>query len=412
MNLKSLAGIPKSISLKALLLIVLALLPLAVFSQDRQILEDKRKKLIEEIQQTEQLLQETVKSRETALLRFNTLQEQIRKRRLLIQTLEAEVGLADGNLSQIQNVIQSLQSDIDKLFREYAQMARVAYRQKLSMGRLVFLLSAKNFNEAFRRWQYLRQYDQYRQKQAHLIQQTQASLTTQLGELEARKREKQLLLGKAQNQTGRLEIELEEKNKLVKTLKSDESRLASDLKQKRTAHEQLNSAIEKIIREEMAKARKAERKEETKAEVTAAREASSSFEQLKGKFLWPVTSGVITGHFGKQEHPTLNRVYITNNGIDIRTELDAPVFAIYQGEVAGVQFIPGYSSYMVIIRHGAYYTVYSNLEEVGVQRGQQVKTRDPIGKVRTDPKTNAAEVHFEVWKEKNRMNPTEWLKPR
>lgn len=410
--MKSLADIPKPISLKALLIVFAALLPLIAFSQDRQILEEKRQKLIEDIQKTEQLLQETVKSKETTLLRYNTLQEQIKKRRQLIQTLEAEVALADGNVSQIQNVILSLQSDIDQLFREYAKMARVAYRQKLSLGRLVFLFSSHSLNEAFRRWQYLRQYDQYRQKQAHLIQQTQASLTTQLGELESRKREKQLLLGKAQNQAGMLETELDEKNKLLKNLKSDESRISSDLKQKRIAHEQLNSAIEKIIRDEMAKARKAERKEENKAVVAAANEASASFEQLKGKFTWPVASGAITGHFGRQEHPTLHNVYISNNGIDIRTDLNAQVHCIFQGEVVGVQFIPGYSSYMAIIRHGNYYTVYSNLEEVAVQRGQQVKTREVIGKVRTDPKTNAAVVHFEVWKEKNRMNPTEWLKPR
>lgn len=409
--MKSPADILKSISPKTLLCAIL-LLPLLTFAQERQILEDKRQKLIQDIQKTEQLIRETARSKETALLRFNTLSEQIQKRRQLIQTLESEVTLADGNVLQVQQVIQSLQTDIDKLFREYAQMARVAYRQKLSFGRILFLFSADTFNEAFRRWQYLKQYDQYRKKQARLIQETQASLTAQLSELEARKREKQTLLEKAQVQSRRLEVELGEKDNLVKTLKSDEKRLMGDLKKQRQAHEQLNSAIEKIIREEMAKARKAERTEENAEAVTEAIETSTSFEQLKGKFSWPVSNGTITGYFGKQKHPSLSGVYISNNGIDIRTSLNAPVQCIFQGEVVGVQFIPGYSSYMAIVRHGSFYTVYSNLEEVKVQRGQQVKARDVIGTVRTDPKTNAAEVHFEVWQEKNRMNPMDWLKPR
>ncbi|MBK8489586.1 MAG: peptidoglycan DD-metalloendopeptidase family protein [Saprospirales bacterium] len=401
----------KSISRKVLFAALL-FLPLFAFSQERQMLEEKRQKLIQDIQKAERLLTETKKTKETTLLRFNTLQEQIKKRKQLIQTLEAEVQLSEESLTNVHHIIQSLQSDVDKLYREYGQMVRIAYRQKLSMGRIMFLFSAHSLNDAFRRWQYLKQYDRYREKQAHLIQETQSSLQIQFLELEARKQEKQSLLETTQQQAGHLETELNQKNQLLKTLKSDESRLLSDLKTKRKAHEQLNSAIEKIIREEMAKARKEERKVENSAVVNAAAETSSNFEGLKGRMSWPVKSGTITGYFGRQEHPSISGVYLTNNGIDIRTDLDATVQCIFQGEVVGVQFIPGYSSYMAIIRHGSYYTVYSNLEEVVVKRGQTIKAQETIGKVRTDPKTNAAEVHFEVWKEKNRMNPLDWLATR
>jgi len=401
----------KSISLKALVVILL-LLPLGSFSQDRQAMENKRKKLIQDIEKAEQLLSETTRTKETTLIRYNTLQGQIRKRKELIQTLETEVKLADGSVSNLQAVIQSLQNDIDKLYREYGQMARVAYRQKLSFARLSFLFSARSLNDAFRRWQYLRQYDHYRKKQVHLIVETQATLLAQLNEMENRKLEKENLLQDAQRQTEKLAGELGQKDKLLKTLKSDESRLMSDLRQKRKAHEELNSAIEKVIREEMARARKASRKEDTGATAAAASAASSGFEAQQGRLAWPVENGTITGYFGRQKHPSLSGVYLSNNGIDIRTDLNASVKCIFPGEVVGVQFIPGYSSYMAIIRHGSYYTVYSNLEEVSVKRGQPVKAKETIGKVRTDPKTNAAEVHFEVWLEKNRMNPLDWLAPR
>ena len=409
--MRSPADIVKSISRKVLFAALL-FLPLFAFSQERQMLEEKRQKLIQDIQKAEKLLTETKKTKETTLLRYNTLQGQIKKRKQLIQTLETELQLSEESLTNVHHIIQSLQSDIDKLYREYGQMVRIAYRQKLSLGRVMFLFSAHSLNDAFRRWQYLKQYDRYREKQAHLIRETQSSLQIQFLELEARKQEKQALLESAQQQAGHLETELNQKKQLLKTLKSDESSLLSDLKAKRKAHEQLNSAIEKIIRDEMAKARKEERKEENSAVVIAAAETSSNFEGLKGRMSWPVNSGTITGYFGKQEHPSISGVYLTNNGIDIRTDLNASVKCIFQGEVVGVQFIPGYSSYMAIIRHGSYYTVYSNLEEVSVKRGQTIKAQEIIGKVRTDPKTNAAEVHFEVWKEKNRMNPLDWLAAR
>ncbi len=401
----------RSIAPKVFLALFL-LAPLLCFSQERQLLEERRKKLILDIQKAEELLTDTKKNKETTLLRYNTLQGQIKKRKELIRTLQEEVNLADGSLTQLHSVIQSLQSDIDKLYREYGQMARVAYRQKLTLGRILFLFSAHSLNDAFRRWQYLKQYDHYREKQAHLISETQSTLISQLHELETRKKEKQSLLENANWQTGRLATELDEKDKLLKSLKTYEDSLMAELKKKRQAHEQLNSAIEKVIRDEMAKARKAERKDETNTVSNAAAEASSGFEGVKGRLGWPVQNGTITGYFGRQEHPSLSGVYLTNNGIDIRTELDASVLCIFQGEVVGVQFIPGYSSYMAIIRHGSYYTVYSNLEEVSVKRGQTVKAKEVIGKVRTDPKTSAAEVHFEVWQEKNRMNPLDWLAPR
>lgn len=402
----------KSIVLNSLLAAIFILLPLLSFSQERQLLEEKRKKLILDIEKAEQLLTETKKTKETTLLRYNTLQGQIKKRKELILTLEEEVQLTDVSVSKIQAIIQSLQSDIDKLYLEYGQMARVAYRQKLSLGRIMFLFSARSLNDAFRRWQYLKQYDHYREKQARLIVETQSSLVSQLKDLETRKQEKQALLASAQRQAGVLVSELGEKDKLLKTLKSDEDRLLSELRKKRQAHEQLNSAIEKVIREEVAKARKAERKMEAGATSAVTAEASSSFEAMRGRLTWPVQNGTVTGYFGRQEHPSLSGVYLTNNGIDIRTDLNASVKCIFPGEVVGVQFIPGYSSYMAIIRHGTYYTVYSNLEEVSVKRGQALKAKDTIGKVRTDPKTNAAEVHFEVWEEKNRMNPLDWLAPR
>ena len=117
---------------------------------------------------------------------------------------------------------------------------------------------------------------------------------------------------------------------------------------------------------------------------------------------------MITKFFGKQAHPSLRKIEITNNGIDIRTDRNASVRAVFHGEVVGTQFIPGYN-HMLILKHGNFYTVYSNLKDVSVRRGDQVKAKQAIGQVSLDPKTNISEVHFELWQNKERLNPVNWI---
>jgi murein DD-endopeptidase MepM/ murein hydrolase activator NlpD len=135
---------------------------------------------------------------------------------------------------------------------------------------------------------------------------------------------------------------------------------------------------------------------------------TGAFEQNRGRLPWPVANGVVTGYYGRQPHPTLQNVVVDNNGIDIRTDVNAEVRAVFQGEVVGTQFIPGYN-YMLIIKHGNFYTVYSNLEDVKVKRGDQVILKQPLGRVSKDVQTNTSSLHFEVWLEKERMNPLHWL---
>jgi len=136
---------------------------------------------------------------------------------------------------------------------------------------------------------------------------------------------------------------------------------------------------------------------------------TSVFNGSRGQLPWPVASGVITSYFGKQAHPTLKKIQITNNGIDIQTQQNATVKAVFQGEVVGTQFIPGHH-YMVILRHGNYYTVYSNLENILVKRGETVNMQQALGQVAIDGKSGKSEVHFEVWRDKVRLNPTDWVR--
>ncbi len=395
--------------------ILLFYIPLSIFGQDRKVLEEQRKQLIQEIEQTSTLLATAKKNKEAALDRFFVLQRQIKKRQQLINTLKEELVLTDASILRVDEVITFLSNDIDRLKKEYSQMLRIAYRHRKSQSFLVFLFSARNFNDAYRRWQYIRQYDRYRKRQAEVIIATQESLRDRASTLVARKEEKQKLLTSSLQQQSLLSRELKEKDEILSSLKENEAQLSGVLKKQQAAHQKLNDAIEEIIVAEMAKRRKearssealAKRKEEAKEVAggkTLASNLVANFRKNKGRLPWPVQEGIITKNFGTQPHPTLKGIQISNNGIDIETNKEATVYAIFDGEVVGVQFIPGYKT-TVILQHGQYYSVYSNLEDTFVKRGEHISASQRIGKVGRDK----PELHFEIWREKQRLNPVHWV---
>lgn len=394
--------------------ILLFYIPLLIFGQDRKVLEEQRKQLIEEIEQTSNLLANAKKDKKAALDRFFVLQRQIKKRQQLINTLKKELEITDASILRVDDVITFLSNDIDRLKEEYSQMLRIAYRHRKSQSFLVFLFSARNFNDAYRRWQYIRQYDRYRKRQADVIVATQESLRERASSLVARKEEKQKLLASSVRQQSLLSAELKEKDAILSSLKENEAQLADVLKKQQADHQALNDAIEKIIVAEMTKRRKAARSSEALAkrkedsDVAGGKAVASNlvanFRKNKGRLPWPVQEGVITKNFGTQPHPTLKGIKISNNGIDIETNKGATVFAIFDGEVVGVQFIPGYKT-TVILQHGQYYSVYSNLEDTFVKRGEQISASQRIGKVGGEK----PELHFEIWREKQRLNPVHWV---
>lgn len=384
---------------------------------------------------TASLLKKTTKNRVATLDRFLTLRSQIKKREELIQTLQQEIDYTINNIDRTTNVIDALQQDINQLEKEYGQMARNAYRQKLNHNNLLFIFSASSINQAFRRWQYLKQYDKNRKRTADLIHSTRKTLDEKLIKLEESKLEKEILLETTLVQQTLIEEELADKNKLLYSLQQDESRLKKELGQQQVNHEKLNNAIEGVIRTQIAANRKRERSKQAltdantkrrSAPTTSTRKSipitttpvaaprriesnlSSAFSSNKGRLPWPVQNGIVTKHFGKQPHPTLKKIEITNNGIDILTDRKARVRAVFKGEVVGVQFIPGYNN-MLILKHGDYYTVYSNLDDVQVRKGEIVETKQTLGRASVHPKTQKSEVHFEVWKDKKRMNPIRWV---
>jgi septal ring factor EnvC (AmiA/AmiB activator) len=415
---------------------------LAGFAQNRKDLEEKRKKIVKDIQLTDKMLKKTAKTKEVTLDRFLALQNQIESRESLIRNVDEEIGAAETSIERNNGVVQSLSVDIEHMQAEYSRMVRNAYRHKTLSNPLLYILSADNLNQAFRRWLFLRKYDRFRKEQSEAIVYTRSMLSKRIKELEQTRIEKENLLVYLQGQRSTLTSEMVDKNNLLKGLEQNESKLRQDLQEKQQAHENLNQAIEKVIQEEVRKRVEEARRTKpavpvspppkpetpivstnkepaaapkTKSNVNAAPAtanedvSSSSFRLKRGKLPWPVDNGFISRGYGPQKHPTLKNIEITNNGIDIRTDESADVVAVAEGIVAGVQFIPGHD-YTVILQHGDYYTVYSNLSVTRLGKGDRIAAKQMIGKVSSNPITGSSELHFELWHEKERMNPSVWIR--
>jgi len=383
----------------------------AIYAQSRRELEDKRKSLLRDIDKTSTQLDKTKATKAANLNRFLALQSQIKKRRQVITTLQDEIEHAEAGILRAQEVTAALSKDIEQLKKDYGALLRQAHRTRQNQSGLLFLFSASGFNDAFQRWQYLRQYERHRRRQATLIQETRAALHARTEQLERRIEEKQRLLGTQQQQRELLDREMEDKDRTIQVLKKDESKLAAQLEKHQKSHQKLNDAIEWVIRDEVSKKKQAARNPEslknfsakTPAEVER-EDAISPFSKKKGKLPWPVAGGSVIRKFGQQPHPTLKNVQITNNGIDIRAGSKATVTAVFEGKVVGVQFIPGYKN-TVVVQHERYYTVYSNLQEVSVSKGDQLNAGQTIGNLSSE----SPELHFEVWREKERLNPASWI---
>ena len=403
------------VSIKNLLFLLLCCSALSTLNgQSRSELEDKRRKLIKEIEETSKMLDQTKLHKEAAFQRFIALQNQISAREKLIETIEAEMKIVEERIARSVDVIASFELDIANLQAEYGEILRLAYRQKINKTNLYFLFSSKSINEAFKRWRYILQFEEYRKKQAQLIMKTQESLQRKIASLENQRLEKEQLLKVQEKQKKLLLSAFQSKNKILETLKSDENRLVGELQRQKDAHDLLNLAIEEIIQTEIAKNKK-KIEEETKNNEGPDGDIGKSitrldgdFQKNRGKLPWPIKKGIISRRFGTQVHPTIPTLTISNNGIDFLSDPKMSVHAVFEGNLVSKQFIPGYE-YTLIVQHGNFYTVYSNLENVYVEQGAVIKTGEALGVAKWDEKVNRSKVHFEIWHNKTRQDPERWL---
>ncbi|MBK6836672.1 MAG: peptidoglycan DD-metalloendopeptidase family protein [Bacteroidetes bacterium] len=422
--------------------------------QNKKELENKKSKLKAEINTINELLHETKTSKKLSMNQVAMLNTKLKVREELISTISSEIRLINNQINSNQKEVTDLNANLTKLKTEYARMIYYGYRNKDSYNKLMFIFAAGDFNQAFQRLKYIQQYNEYRKKQAEAITKTQIQISEKIVELESKKNEKkQLLTGEEQEKLNLAKEKTEQEGVLVQ-LQDKEKQLKDELDQKKRDSEALNAAIKKLIQDEIRKQQEAEkarlaevkRKKDEKEKAKNAKnpknpktttnpktdvavkddpkstenkpvvleltkeaeELSADFASNKGKLPWPVTKGVITDGFGPHEHPSIKGFIVDNKGVDISTTKGASCRALFGGEVTGVVNVPG-SGRVVIIRHGEYLSVYTNLEEVTVKTGDKITSKQTIGSVSFNDDEDKTVMNLQIWKGQKILNPEDWL---
>jgi septal ring factor EnvC (AmiA/AmiB activator) len=397
--------------IKPLMVILLTCSLFTVKGQGKQELQQKKKQLQKEIVYTNKLLNETAENKKASLNQLVQLNKKINAREELISTMNQEINLINTAIDSNQTILDSLTQTLKMLKEEYAKILRSAYKNRSAYDQLMFVFSSANFNQAFKRLKYLQQFTRYRKSQVLKIEFTQKELNEKIVELAAIKQSKENLLASIQNEFQKLGSEKYQKQTVVNQLLGREKELKKALQEKKKASQQLEKAIERIIAEEIRKAREAAKKAGKNSKgyplTPEAKELSNSFTANQGKLPWPVVEGIITEKFGEHPHAALPGVKVQNNGIDISTTKGSVVRSIFEGEVTAVIIIPG-GGKGVMIRHGEYLSVYTYFQELFVQKGDKVSTKQDIGIVVTDD-DNKTNLHLEIWKNTTKLNPETWL---
>lgn len=393
------------------------MLSVPVFSQDNSVNELKRKRqaALEAINEAQTQLAAAQQKSKSSLSDLQLISAQIRARRDAISLLDKEVEQIERQQRGINAEITELEKDLDKKRENYAKAMRGIYSQRSGYDKIIFILSASSLNQTYRRMRYLREYSSWRKLQAQEIVSKQQDLAAKREELQKNKESKEALITDRRAEATKLLVQENEQKDLVAQLKKEEKTIQAELQKRRKQAEALNSQIEKLIAEDTkASVKKADVKAESKggyAMTKVEKELSDDFAKNKGRLPFPLSgSYLIVGHFGPQRHPELKYVKIDNKGIDIQTKQGTDARAVFTGTVTKVVVIPGYSTHSVIIRHGNYLTVYSNLSTVYVNAGDKVSTRQAIGKIDSDASDgNRTVLHFQIWKETTKLDPEQWL---
>lgn len=362
------------------------------------------------IKEIEGILSQTTKEKQSNLQELNALNSQIKEQERLISTMDAEVKALEAEIRASIRKIEKLESDLGILKEEYAAMVYATSKMNQSQNEVLFLFASKSFYQLYMRYSYLKQYADARKLQAEQIEKTKALLQ---GELEAtqvkREDQRRLLAGQLAENRALMSLKTEQQSTL-NALSRKETQLRKDLNDRKSAVEKLNTLIAEAVKAEMARASEAASKvSEADARSLGAESLrlSAVFAENKARLPWPVQSGFISQRFGNQPHPTLKGITIPNDGVDIRTSPNAPVNAVFDGEVTSIASVPGMNT-VVLIKHGEYFSVYARLGKVNVKSGQTVKAGETIGETYTNTQ-GIAELQFQIWKSTQALNPQDWI---
>lgn len=414
-----------------------------LLAQSKSDLERQRAAIQREIEDVKQSLSETKKNKKETLGQLSLVQKKLSLRMSEISNINQQINLIDGNINQSYKDIGRLKKDLDTLKSQYQKSVLYAYKNRSNYYFLNFLFSSNSFNDAVRRVAYLRSYRTYREQQVNTIERTQDLLEQKITGLNENKEKKTVVLGEQNKQKQVLEVEKKEKDAVVSKLKTREKELNNEIAAKKKQDLNVSKAITAAIRratEAAAKEAAAKRKAEALANASktapatpvpstapvaktetrvikpsksvfdddpATRALSDDFEKNRGSLPWPIESGRVSMHYGPQTIEG-TKIRYDNKGITIEAEAGKSVKAVFDGEVTGVINIGSVDA--VLVKHGKYFTTYSNLESVSVSKGQQVKRGQSIGKV-AEKDAGDGDLEFLISNDKDQyLNPESWLR--
>ena len=384
-----------------LILIVAALALLPAYGESVKELQNKQKKLQQEIEQTNKMLNQTKKDEKATLNKLQLLGKNIQNQKQLIRTLDNEIVALNEQMNELSMTRDSLQKILEGYKNDYATMVRQSHFARVQQSPLLFLLSSDSFQQLARRARYLQEFAHYRQQQVKRIENTQAEIDIQNDLLQANKNDKQTALSSRKREQENLKRDERKQQNMLNQLKSKEKNLTKQINQKQKKVNELNRKIDEMVRKQAEKASKTTLTKEQQL-------IAGGFEANKGRLPWPVEKGMISGHFGKQQHPVYAQVIMDNKGIYLQTVAGAKARAVYKGEVTSCFMVGG--TYAVIVQHGNYRTVYSNLSQLNVKQGDMVETKQTVGTIFTDPEQDQkTELYFQVYKDRDIQNPELWI---
>jgi septal ring factor EnvC (AmiA/AmiB activator) len=373
------------------------------------LLKRQEKILLEKIEHTKILINQTRATKKLTLSEINIVNRQIRYRQKLIDNYNFQLRKLDEKIQEINRQVNSLVNTNKILKEEYKKMLLYAFKNRDPNYKFLYIVSASTFSEAFHRMKYIQHYKDYRLKQIDRIRTTQDNLVIKKEELNTEIENKKELL--AVKELEKLNY-LTDKNSQIISLnkiKTNEDKLAAELQRNNNKRKEIAAAVKKAIKDEI---KALEKLKKSKFALTPEGLAmSKSFNKNKGKLIWPVERGEITSKYGRHQHHIVSTAFVDNNGIDITTTKNAEVRSVFEGKVTSVLIIPG-AGRVVMVSHGEYRTVYANLQEVYVQKGDFVKPKEKIGKLLAKS-SGISESHFEIWRilssGMNTVNPSFWL---
>jgi hypothetical protein len=387
-------------------------------------LEAAKRENLQKIQEINKIIAKTEQKKEVSVGKLNAIGERINKQTKQIDIISENQQLLENEAQELTRVTSELSGNLEKLKEEYAKMIYSSAKKSNKFNKLSFLFSSANFNQLVRRYKYLQQYSEAREKQAVLIQKVRTELLAEQVNVLRKKQEQEAVLQEKITETQNLQNLKGKQFSVVSQLNQKEKELKNQLASNKQAVEKLENMIARIVEREIKRSQERERKNDSKTSKAKAASTNdkaiamtveeskiaTSFSALRGRMPWPVGSGFISDHFGVHNHPVLKGIKVKNDGVDIQTSSGNEVKVVYDGIVQSVVSIPG-ANMIVAVQHGDYFTVYSKLAKVNVSTGQKIGSGQRIGVVASGS-DGTSEVNFQVWRNFDKINPESWLRGR